>query len=120
MNGECEEEVSGAIGKTGAIGEKYLQQFGGESQVYFPTDQGARYVDQVINDVAYESKVGYTALTEDISLQVSKDVELMSKGLVKSVSWVFSPSPITGGWGPSVPLFNLLDQNGINVFYVSP
>ena len=108
------------IGATGDIGEDWLKQFGGRPQAYFPTTQGTRYIDQLINGMAYESKVGYVALTQDISLQVSKDVELIHSGAVSSVSWVFFPSPTTGAYGPSGPLYNLLVNNGIQVFSVIP
>lgn len=115
-DGDCTNE----IGATGEIGEQYLTQAGGQSQVQFQTTQGVRVVDQLVNGMAYESKVGYTPLTNRISLEVSKDVELLVTGQVNSYSWVFFQSPITGAGGPSGPLYNLLIQNGINVYYVLP
>lgn len=115
-DGDCTNE----IGATGKVGQRYLGQAGGQSQVQFQTTQGTRVVDQLVNGMAYESKVGYTRLTLDTSLQVAKDVELMITGMVDSASWVFFPSPITGVGGPSGPLFDLLTQNGISVYYVIP
>jgi len=47
-----------AIGATGKVGETALKQLGGESQVYFKTSLGGRYVDQLVDKVAHESKVG--------------------------------------------------------------
>lgn len=103
------------IGATGKVGEDALKLLGGESQVYFKTSQGGRYVDQLVNGVANESKVGYTSLTSDISRQISKDVELINMGQVNGVTWNFFRSPVTGVGGPSQPLLNLLQQSGINV-----
>ena len=102
-----------AIGSTGQIGEAALQQLGGESQVYFQTNLGARYVDQLVNGVANESKVGYQALTQSNQLQVLKDVDLMQSGQIQGSTWHFFTSPVTGLGGPSAPLANFLQQNGI-------
>lgn len=60
------------------------KHWGGESQVYFRTSQGGRYVDQLVNGIANESKVGYTTLTPDIHLQIAKDVELMQSAKSKA------------------------------------
>lgn len=104
-----------AIGSTGQIGEQYLQSLGGQSQVYFSTDLGGRYVDQLINGVANESKVGYTSLTSGIQTQIAKDVELMNSGAVNSVNWNFFTSPVTGLGGPSGPLLKALQNSGFGV-----
>jgi RHS repeat-associated protein len=120
-DGDCTDEVQQVlkgIGETGDLGESWLKQFGGVAQKYFNTSQGGRFIDQLIKGMAYEAKVGYVSLTEEISIQVAKDVELLFTGQVDSVSWVFFPSPITGLFGPSGPLYNLLIQNGISVFIV--
>ncbi len=105
-----------AIGSTGQVGEQWLAQNpGGESQVFFNTTQGGRYVDQLVGDVANESKVGYQSLTPSIQLQISKDAELLNGGTFQGVNWHFFQSPMTGLGGPSQPLLNALQQNGINV-----
>jgi len=91
------------------------QNIGGESQVYFNTSQGARYIDQLADDIAYESKVGYQSLTPDISLQIAKDAELINTGAIQGSEWHFFTSPVTGVGGPSQPLLNALQQNGIGV-----
>jgi RHS repeat-associated protein len=104
-----------AIGSTGKIGENTLKTFGGEPQVYFPTSQGGRYVDQLINGVANESKVGYQSLTANINLQISKDVELIQSGKIQDAVWHFFESPVTGEIGPSQPLLNTLQDSGIKV-----
>jgi len=106
----------GAIGSTGSLGEQWLaENLGGESQVYFGTTQGGRYVDQLAAGVANESKVGYQSLTPSIQRQISKDAELLNGGSVQSVNWHFFQSPVTGLGGPSQPLRNALQQNGITV-----
>ena len=98
--------ISKVIGATGQVGEQFLKTLGGVSQKYFPTTvgKGGRYVDQFVNGVAHESKVGYTTLTKDIEMQIAKDAELLAnseKTGVKEVMWNFfkscllytSPSP---------------------------
>jgi RHS repeat-associated protein len=105
-----------AIGSTGQVGEQWLaNNLGGTSGKYFSTSQGARYVDQFANGIANESKVGYTSLTTSVQSQISKDVELMQTQQVGGVNWHFFNSPVTGLGGPSQPLLNSLQQNGINV-----
>ncbi|MBN9063706.1 MAG: hypothetical protein BGP06_04610 [Rhizobiales bacterium 65-9] len=101
------------IGATRSVGENALKQLGGESQAYFSTSLGARYVDQFANGVANEAKVGYQSLTSSTRLQVFKDVELMQSGQVNEAIWNFYRSPVTGRVGPSGPLGKFLNQNNI-------
>jgi RHS repeat-associated protein len=105
-----------AIGSTGKVGEQWLaDNLGGESQVYFKTSQGARYIDQLANGIANESKVGYTSLTPNVQLQIAKDVELLQTQQIQGSTWHFFTSPVTGIGGPSQPLLNALQQAGIKV-----
>jgi hypothetical protein len=104
-----------AIGSTGKIGEQALQQLGGESQAFFRTSQGARFVDQLVGGVANEAKVGYQSLTPTIARQIAKDAELLGTGQVSGVTWHFFQSPVTGLSGPSGPLLEALEQAGIDV-----
>ena len=104
-----------AIGSTGKVGETALQELGGESQVYFSTNLGGRYVDQLVDGVANESKVGYQSLTAGNELQIMKDVDLIQSGQVNGATWHFFTSPVTGLGGPSAPLASSLEQNGITV-----
>jgi uncharacterized protein RhaS with RHS repeats len=104
-----------AIGSTGEIGEAALQELGGESQVYFQTSQGGRYIDQLVDGIANESKVGYQTLTQSNQLQILKDVELIQSGQIEGSTWNFFTSPVTGLGGPSAPLQRFLIDNGINV-----
>lgn len=106
------------IGATGAVGERYLKTLGGVSQKYFATEigVGGRFVDQFVNGVANESKVGYTTLTSDVKMQIAKDVELLKNSAetgVKKVVWNFFESPITGKAGASKSLQEALKKAGI-------
>jgi hypothetical protein len=76
---------------------------------------GTRVVDQLVDGVANESKVGYQSLTSDIRDQILKDVELTQKGEIDASIWHFYRSPVTGKIGPSGPLGNFLNQNNIPV-----
>lgn len=105
----------GGIGATGKIGEDALKALGGEPQVYFRTSQGGRCVDQLVGGVANESKVGYTSLTKDIARQIAKDFELVQTGQIKSSTWHFFASPVTGAGGPSAPLLQALKDAGFGV-----
>jgi hypothetical protein len=103
------------IGSTGKVGEDALKLLGGESQVYIKTSKGGRYVDQLVNGVANESKVGYTSLTKGISTQIAKDAEIVKNGTggVQSSVWHFFGSPVTGKVGGSQPLLDELARQGI-------
>lgn len=116
LDGLAAEEGFGAIGSTGRVGEQWLaENLGGVSQEGFQTSQGWRYVDQLVGDVANESKVGYQSLTQSNQLQIAKDAELLNNGTFSGVNWHFFESPVTGLGGPSQPLLNALQQAGINV-----
>jgi RHS repeat-associated protein len=104
-----------AIGSTGTVGEAVLQELGGESQVFFRTSQGGRFVDQLVDGVAHESKVGYQSLTQTLVRQIAKDAELLRTGQVSGYTWHFFESPVTGLGGPSGPLLNQLQGAGIDV-----
>jgi hypothetical protein len=103
------------IGATGKVGEDALRKLGGQSQVFFRTSEGGRFVDQLVGRVAHESKVGYTALTTDIAGQIAKDAELIGTGRIDSAVWHFFESPVTGVGGPSGPLREALENSGIGI-----
>jgi hypothetical protein len=103
------------IGSTGKVGENALKALGGDSQVFFRTSKGARYVDQLVNGVAHESKVGYTTLTRSVSRQIAKDVELLGSKEIQGSVWHFFKSPQTGLGGPSGPLRKALEDAGIGI-----
>lgn len=103
------------IGATGKVGETALKALGGESQAFFSTSRGARFVDQLVDGVAHESKVGYVSKTTEVARQVAKDTELIQSGQVEGAAWHFFPSPVTGKCGPSDPLCTMLEEAGIQV-----
>lgn len=107
------ETIGSQIGATGALGEAELAKLGGQSQTYFNTWYGPRFIDQLVNAVAHESKVGYTSLTREIARQIGKDWYLMRAGKVESVVWHFYRSPITGRIGISGRLRDALEAAGI-------
>jgi RHS repeat-associated protein len=101
--------------KTGAAGEKYLKQLvGGRAQVYFKTSLGGRYVDQLANGIAHESKVGYVTLSKRIKEQVQKDAELIKKKSIRGAVWHFFRSAVTGKIGGSKNLLNYLRDRKID------
>jgi filamentous hemagglutinin len=94
-----------------AIAARYA---GSQTEVTFNTALGARSVDVLTqNDLAIESKVGYTSLTRTVQSQVAKDQLLMQNGDVSGVQWEFSRSAVTGQVGPSGPLAAALAKAGI-------
>ena len=100
----------------GKAGETFLKEmFGGKSQAYFNTSQGARFVDQLVGRTAHESKVGYVSATDFIRKQAAKDAELLATKQVNEVVWHFFRSADTGKIGPSAPLKKLLEGYGIKV-----
>ena len=101
------------IGWTGEIGENALKNLGGKSQQYFKTGKGGRYIDQLVNGIGHESKVGYTSLTKSIKTQIAKDAELVKTKQIKGAVWHFFKSPATGKVGASQPLLDELTNNGI-------
>jgi hypothetical protein len=83
--------------------------------VYFPTSQGGRFVDQLVEGIAHESKVGYQSLTPTIARQIAKDAELIGTHQIEGATWHFFQSPVTGLGGPSGPLQEALEAAGISV-----
>lgn len=67
-------------------------------------NMGGRFVDQLADGVAHESKVGYTSLRKRVKTQILKDAELVSRGKVDDAVWHFYRSNATGKIGPSEPL----------------
>jgi RHS repeat-associated protein len=56
----------------------------------FDTSLGKRYVDRLVDGVAYESKAGYNVkLTSTIRDQIAKDVELVKRGAFERAEWHF-------------------------------
>ncbi len=105
-------KIAYASGKEGEA--KLAELVGGESQKYFPTSMGGRFVDQYAKGIAHESKVGYTSLTRRIKIQVLKDEYLIKKRSIDGAHWYFFESSVTGKIGPSQPLRNFLAEHGID------
>lgn len=100
---------------TGDDGELELaMMFGGQRHAYFKTSEGARFVDQLADGVAHESKVGYASLTKRIRTQIIKDSELIKTGQIDGAHWHFFTSGVTGKGGASKPLLDFLTENGIS------
>jgi len=74
---------------------------------------GGRYVDQLANRIAHESKVGYTSLTKKVKNQILKDKHLINTRRIDGAHWHFYKSQTTGKGGASKPLLAFLRENGI-------
>jgi RHS repeat-associated protein len=115
---DLEDDLAGnlPIGWTGDIGEEVLRKLGGQSQVSKNTSLGRRVIDQLVDGVAHESKVGYTSLTQKgVQRQVAKDAELIATREIEGAVWHFFTSPVTGKGGPSGPLARELGKAGIQI-----
>ena len=100
----------------GEKGEKALAEMvGGESQQYFKTNYGGRYVDQLADNIAHESKVGFTTLSNRITRQIMKDKWLVDNGRIEESFWHFFESDVTHKIGPSKKLRQLLIDNNITI-----
>jgi RHS repeat-associated protein len=99
-----------SIGSTGKVGEAELARLGGNANVYYSTEEGARFVDRQVATTLHESKVGYTCLDEEVSRQLEKDLLILAENPDLKYTWHFFDSPVTGEGGPSGPLQDLLDS----------
>ena len=100
--------------QVGIIGEIRLAELvGGKPNVKFDTSLGRRFVEQLSNRIAYESKVGYVAYSSKTILQIQKDAELINKGLVNGATWYFFRSPNTGKIGADQRILDLLTKYNI-------
>ncbi len=99
----------------GRAGEKYLAAIvGGVAKpVTFRTSKGIRFVDVLVDDIAHESKVGFTELTPFIKKQILKDAELLKNGDIEGVKWHFFKSEISGKGGANQKVYDFLKENGI-------
>ena len=82
----------------------------GVSQQYFNTGRGRRYKDQLAENIAHESKVGYTCLSSPIKESILKDVWFL-KNEIDDFVWHFFRSEVTGKRGASKNLLNFLEKN---------
>ncbi|WP_261337829.1 Hint domain-containing protein [Gimesia maris] len=117
--GLCPKAQLKANRAAGKAGEKFLEDtYGGVSQVYRKTSSGGRYIDNLADGVARESKVGRTSASKFVRTQVAKDVELLStpNNGIDKIEWHFFRSK-TGKIGPTGPLEKLLELSGITINY---
>lgn len=92
----------------GKEGEEELARLvGGDSQQYKKTSLGRRFIDQLSPDnIAHESKVGYTTLTQRVKTQILKDAELIKTEEINGAHWHFFTSGVTGKGGASQQLLD--------------
>ncbi len=108
-------------GATGDLGENYLKLLGGKQQVFFKTPFGGRFIDRLAGGIAHEAKVGRTAASKFVKIQLMKDIHLLKNKEVKEVIWNFFISPKTGKSGPTrnlEKLFEKYQKEGFNIRYV--
>lgn len=116
MPGDGEFLNLGRIGATGKIGEDALKLLGGESQKFFRTPFGPRFVDQFASGIINESKVGYVSLTSAVRRQIQKDAWLIrNSDDISGGAWHFFQSPVTGRGGYSASVREALGKEGINI-----
>ena len=121
LTGGCSAEIkiavteAKAIGWTKFVGESSLKQLGGTSQKFFRTPQGARFIDQFVNGIAHESKVGWTTASARIRVEICKDAYLVNNSDIEAAAWYFFRSPATGRIGGTEQLMELLGKAGIKI-----
>jgi RHS repeat-associated protein len=87
-------------------------------EVPINTVGGKRILDVVVvggaETLGIESKVGKTVLSNPaIRQELARDWWLLRQGQVDTITWEFTPSPITGKVGPDAALQAMLDKLGI-------
>jgi hypothetical protein len=96
----------------------YLRSVTGGVEMWVDTpSQKRRQLDVLDADgLVHEVKLGYTSKSKDVEAQIAKDIELMRSGTqVKGVVWHFFRKEKDGKVGPSKPLRQYLEQQGIIV-----
>jgi RHS repeat-associated protein len=101
----------------GKAAESILSQTFGGSPRTIILNGARRDIDNFINGVAQEAKVGYTSLTTFIKDQIAKDAALLADPAsgVTSVEWHFFSSAT--GSGGTAPLIQALRDAGVKIFY---
>lgn len=96
----------------------YLRGVTGGVKDIIETPNGTkRQLDVLDADgLMHEVKLGYTSKDKDIEAQIAKDLQLMKQGTkVKGVVWHFFRKEKDGKIGPSKPLRQYLEKQGIIV-----
>ncbi|MEF3301615.1 hypothetical protein [Paenibacillus sp. GYB003] len=96
---------------------EYVRSITGGVQQDVKAPSGRRLLDVLDADgLMHEVKLGYTAKSKDIESQIVKDVEMMRQSTeVKGVVWHFFRKEKDGKVGPSKPLRQYLENQGIIV-----
>jgi hypothetical protein len=95
----------GQWGETRLAGE--LGGAGAKPSSPFVTSLGRRYIDRLVNGMAYEAKAGLNVgLTSGIRRQALKDAELIATGQIRGAEWHFFQ-------GAKPELLQFLRQQGI-------
>ena len=72
-----------------------------------------RIVDNLLDGVAHESKVGYKYLTPELEKQIRSDAHLIDIGSIEGAHWHFLASAHTNKLGADKRVLDLLDELGI-------
>lgn len=72
-----------------------------------------RIIDNLLDGVAHESKVGFKYLTPELERQIRSDAHLIQIGSIKGAHWHFLPSAHTNKLGAHEKVLDLLDELGI-------
>lgn len=96
---------------------EYVRGVTGGVKIWVKAPSGDRQLDSLDADgLMHEVKLGYQSKAKDIKSQVDKDLELMRQGSeVKGVVWHFFRKEKDGKIGPSKPLREYLEKQGIIV-----
>lgn len=109
--------------KDGPAGEVWLTAHlkGSQQQMRVVTDgcveicnaTNIRVIDNLLDGVAHESKVGFKYLTPEIEKQIRSDAHLISIGSIEGAHWHFFASAHTNKLGAQKKVLDLLDEVGI-------
>lgn len=72
-----------------------------------------RIIDNLLDGVAHESKVGFKYLTPELERQIRSDAHLIEIGTIKGAHWHFLASSHTNKLGADKRVLDLLDELGI-------
>ncbi|RKN84154.1 TadE/TadG family type IV pilus assembly protein [Paenibacillus ginsengarvi] len=112
-----QEEQRRLVFARAAEAAEYVRGITGGKVTEVKAPSGRRILDALDADgLMHEVKLGYTSKSKDIESQIVKDVELMRQSTeVKGAVWHFFRKEKDGKIGPSKPLRQYLEQQGIIV-----
>lgn len=113
----------------GSTGERWLTNLlpGSRTQVVLRTEgcvdvcnpSNVRRLDNVIDGVAHEAKVGFKYLTPEMERQIRSDAYLIETGALEGAHWHFLASAHTSKIGADDRVFDLLEEVSIQ-FTIHP